>query len=250
MKRKKSEDSDESKARKKREAESKEGRVNRRGFFTEGLRNLLRPVGDVIEQRLDEFEASGWVESEDRDRPRHTSVGSDRAVPGPHAPQGHWLRPPGALPEEEFLETCVTSGQCVSACPVSAIRPAASSDSLFEGKPIIEAQLQACVVCQDLACMQVCPTGALSVVSAEAIRMGTAEVSEETCVRPQGEDCQICVDKCPLGPRAIDIPTLGGEVVVAIDGCVGCGVCEMYCPTEPRAIVIRPREEIQRSAAG
>ncbi|MAG93077.1 MAG: hypothetical protein CMJ48_04945 [Planctomycetaceae bacterium] len=243
MKPKNSGDTEPRSGSEKGDSKEKGDHVNRRGFFTEGLRHLLRPVGDIIEQRLDNMESDGWVEPESPKRSQGYSSSGQREVPGPHAPTGSWLRPPGALAEDEFLETCVTSGQCVSACPVSAIRPAASHDSLFEGKPIIEARLQACVVCQDLACMTVCPTGALTPVSAEEIRMGTAKVSEDTCVRSQGEDCQICVDKCPLGPRAIDIPSFGAEVVVA-DGCVGCGVCEMYCPTEPPAIVVRPLEVV------
>jgi ferredoxin-type protein NapG len=98
-------------------------------------------------------------------------------------------------------------------------------------------------MCDDLSCTKDCPSGALQPVSAENVDMGIAEVDPELCVRRQGEDCQICVDKCPVGPLAIDIPDLGGEVEVKVDGCTGCGVCQMYCPTDPRAIVVRPRED-------
>ena len=94
--------------------------------------------------------------------------------------------------------------------------------------------------------MKACPTGALQLVPATDIDMGVAEVDVQICVRSEGEDCQICVDKCPIGPRAIDIlrgdPSESeGDVKVYTDGCTGCGVCQMYCPTEPRAIVVRPR---------
>ena len=70
--------------------------------------------------------------------------------------------------------------------------------------------------------------------------MGLAVVRRDVCVRGQGEECQICVDKCPLGSAAIHIPYFGAEITVNPDGCTGCGVCEMYCPTEPKAIVIEP----------
>ena len=59
--------------------------------------------------------------------------------------------------------------------------------------------------------------------------------------RTRGEDCQICVDKCPLGVAALDIASPGGPVVVKA-ACVGCGVCEMYCPTQPKAIVVETLE--------
>jgi NAD-dependent dihydropyrimidine dehydrogenase PreA subunit len=127
----------------------------------------------------------------------------------------------------------------VEACPVAAIKPAWSDDPLRDRKPIVEARLQACVVCDDLSCMRACPSGALRVLPREEIRMGTAVVDPAKCLRSQGEDCQICVDKCPLGARAIEIPSFGEAVLVHAQGCVGCGVCEMWCPTDPAAIVVR-----------
>jgi ferredoxin-type protein NapG len=126
----------------------------------------------------------------------------------------------------------------VQACPVSAIRLVWSGDPLLNGKPAIEPEIQACVLCPDLSCMKACPTGALQPVARQEIRMGTAAVLPERCVRTTGEDCRICVEKCPVGPAAIDIPYEGAEVSVMPDACTGCGVCEMACPVQPRAIVV------------
>jgi len=131
----------------------------------------------------------------------------------------------------------------VSACPVAAIKVTMDPDPMKEGRPFIDPQSQACVVCDDLSCMKVCPSSALVSIAREDIRMGLAEVDEAFCVRTQGEDCQICVDKCPLGESAITISYFGGPVEVLDPGCTGCGVCEMYCPTEPKAIVVRPLSE-------
>jgi NAD-dependent dihydropyrimidine dehydrogenase PreA subunit len=72
--------------------------------------------------------------------------------------------------------------------------------------------------------------------------MGLAVLDPAICLRGKGEDCQVCVDKCPV-PRAISIPYQGGPVIVHDPGCVGCGVCEMYCPTAPKAIVVVPESE-------
>ncbi len=47
------------------------------------------------------------------------------------------------------------------------------------------------------------------------------------------------VNQCPPRP-AIRLDKLagGGALPVVLDGCVGCGVCEMICPVDPAAIVI------------
>ena len=221
--------------------------VGRRGFFTEGFRHMMKPLANLVEQRLQHL-SDVADETERASNPSPPSYSSEhRYTSYPSGEPGSqiFLRPPGALPEEDFLQTCTASGRCIESCPVAAIKPAWSDDPLKDRRPVIEARSQACVVCQDLSCMSACPSGALQPMSANAIRMGEAIVSESTCVRSEGEDCQICVDKCPLGPLAIDIPDLGGEVVVHTDGCVGCGVCEMYCPTDPKAIVIEPTESIE-----
>ena len=215
--------------------------VNRRSFFTEGFRHMLKPLADVVEARLDKANLPDWEEYErGKDSYHPPSPDEARFSPLPDRPV---LRPPGALGEDQFLQTCMVSGQCVSSCPVSAIKVTMDPDPMKEGRPFIDPQDQACVVCEDLSCMKVCPSGALLPVAREDIRMGMAEVDDAICVRTQGEDCQICVDKCPLGESAITISYFGGPVEILDPGCTGCGVCEMYCPTEPRAVVVRPLPE-------
>ena len=209
--------------------------VHRRGFFTEGLRHLLRPLADIVEDRLQKV----GVPMDDDDDVAYPG-GPRESLGSVEVPDRPILRPPGALPGEEFLDRCLSSGQCVSVCPVAAIKLARSEDPRLDDKPFIDPEVQACVVCEDLSCMQVCPSGALVPLPKEEICMGIAVLREDICVRGQGEDCQICVDKCPLGTRAIDIAYPGGRVEVHADGCTGCGVCQMYCPTEPRAIVVEP----------
>jgi len=229
-------------AEKERSDEPEKDRFHRRGFFTEGFRQLLRPLAEIVEQRLERLEFPKELTGGASRRSTGSRSGSAGAGPagwtrGSDSAR-ELLRPPGALPEAEFLERCAGTGACVSACPVSAIKLMASDDPAKTGKPAIDPAAQACVVCDDLSCMKACPTGALRLVSREEIRMGLARLKPDICVRTNGEDCQICVDKCPLGKSAIEIPYEGAAVEVK-DGCTGCGVCEMYCPTEPKAIVIR-----------
>ena len=224
---------------------SEDSAVHRRGFFTEGFRHLLRPLADMVERRMQSFDPSIWEEpgasssiwdgSEDESP---YSMYSDYEPP----PEPKHLRPPGALPEDEFLARCTSSNHCVQACPVSAIRLVWSGDSNLNGKPAIEPEVQACVLCEDLSCMKACPTGALQAVPREEIRVGLAVLKRDHCLRAHGEDCRICVDKCPLGRRAIEVPYSGSDVSVNPDGCVGCGVCEMYCPAQPRAIIVERQD--------
>jgi ferredoxin-type protein NapG len=190
---------------------------DRRGFFRAGLGRLLRPVAGYIEKRL----------------------------PAELLDARPLLRPPGALPETAFLDTCHRCGRCAEACPASAIALIASMDDRIDGTPHVVPSHQACVICDDLSCMKVCPSGALRLCAAHEIRMGLAVVDHETCLRSDGEDCTICVEQCPIGTDAIHVDDSGAVVVIDPTatgrGCTGCGVCEQQCPTRPtRAIFVQP----------
>ncbi len=148
------------------------------------------------------------------------------------------LRPPGAVTEAVFGATCQRSGECVTACPVHALRPLRSPDPARDGTPYLVPSQRACVVCEDLSCMKACPSGALTLVPKEAIRIGLASVHHGDCRRSFGEPCRECIDRCPLGSAAIGLDA-AGRVEVRSPGCIGCGVCEYYCPTAPRAITIQ-----------
>lgn len=185
---------------------------DRRAMFLRGLRRLMEPVADFIEQRID--------------------------VPIPLPVMRSVLRPPGALPEKQFLDTCYRCGNCIDVCPAKAIRPLTGGNVESTGTPYIDPDLSACVICDELACMKACPSGGLKLVDPAMIRMGRAVVEMSVCVRTHGESCSLCVDKCPVGWSAIEIGEVG-EITVK-PGCVGCGVCQFYCPTLPKAIRVEP----------
>jgi ferredoxin-type protein NapG len=191
---------------------------SRRRFFAAGLKALF--------DRVDEAS----------DRVRHLLP---NAAGKPATRARPLLRPPGALPEATFKETCERSGKCVAACPVQAIQLLRSAERELDGTPHLVPSQRACVVCDDLSCMKACPTGALSFVPREQIAIGFAVVDHQRCLRGFGESCRECVDRCPLAATAIGLDERGRVQVRA--GCVGCGVCELYCPTTPRSITIEPR---------
>ena len=189
--------------------------TGRRGFFKEALNQLIQPVAEFLDDRVGDHLLTEEL--------------SERAI----------LRPPGALPEAEFLETCHRCGNCVKNCPANAILPLQSTQSDIANTPYIDPDEQPCVICDSLACMYVCPSGALQTVYAEDIRMGLAVFSADTCLRTKEVDCTYCVDTCPIGDDAIRL-TPDGFIEVLDPGCSGCGVCQYACPTSPKSIVIEP----------
>lgn len=191
--------------------------VDRRRFFRLGLSELLRPLASAAKPLERMAREIGKLDQ-----------------PIPSRPQV-WLRPPGSLPEAKFRETCSRSGDCVRVCPAKAIR-------LEPGKagrvPYIDADAAACVVCTGLQCMSACPSGALKPTSINDIDMGTAVWHSASCLRTNGQECTICVDKCPLGSAAIELKF--GQIAVKPLGCIGCGVCQLECPTSPKSITVIP----------
>jgi MauM/NapG family ferredoxin protein len=184
-------------------------RHDRRAFFRQFLRRVVEPAVELAEKVL------------------------------PFPPHRAFLRPPGALAERAFLDTCYRCGNCADVCPAQAIFSFRGADEELRGTPFIDPGQQPCLVCDGLQCMHACPSGALRPVPLEQIRMGLAQVNEQTCVRSQGEDCRKCVEICPLGEKAIRLDA-DGWVEVLAHGCIGCGICQRACPTSPAAIAVRP----------
>jgi len=160
--------------------------IDRRRFFRRGLQELIKPLVEAITPLEQAANHIGSMEQR---------IAKAKPLP---APKTTWLRPPGALAEDLLQTTCVQSGECVNVCPARCI----SLDVVGEkgdGLPFIDVNHMPCVVCDGLYCMHACPTGALVPTPLADIDMGTARWRESTCVRSQGEDCTICVDRCPLG---------------------------------------------------
>jgi ferredoxin len=206
--------------------------LDRRRFFRMGLREILKPLANAaepIERALRELDSLD------------SKIGGPTPPPSPSSRSlPIFLRPPGALDEQAFRETCSRCGVCVAVCPADAIK-IDSSGALANGAPYIVAAEAPCVACDGLHCMQNCPSGALRFTPLVEIDCGTAEWKPNLCTRTTiGDDCRICVDQCPLGSAALVLDE-AGRVKVIEDGCIGCGVCEHYCPTEPKSIVVIPK---------
>lgn len=159
------------------------------------------------------------------------------------------VRPPGSVPEKEFLELCIRCGECFKVCPNSVLQPLGFQQGL-EGlwTPHVAADWAGCEPSCN-ACGQACPTGAIRPLPLEekkAARMGLAVVNEKTCLPWTGnEACQLCVDECAAaGYDAIEFirvhsaPDESGKSLAGLGflapkvdplKCVGCGLCQMRC---------------------
>jgi len=151
------------------------------------------------------------------------------------------LRPPGALPEADFLAACVRCGLCVRDCPYDTLKLAELGDSVATGTPYFEARKIPCEMCDDIPCVVACPTGALDreLTDIEDARMGLAVlIDQETCLNFLGLRCDVCYRVCPVIDEAITLERIHNPrsdrhalflPTVHSEHCTGCGKCEQAC---------------------
>lgn len=154
--------------------------------------------------------------------------------------QENLVRPPGALPEDRFLQTCIACQECVRICPSMALRPAFLEGGLTSiGTPYLASRQGACSFisgCPQL-CAQVCPVGAIRPIPVSEMKSGVARVDHKACLAwDQGEKCLVCVEAC-LSDAA---KSINGRVIVDAEKCIGCGRCESGCPVPGSAIRVYP----------
>ena len=176
------------------------------------------------------------------------------------------IRPPGALPEREFLGACVRCGLCVRDCPPQNLKLSTWGSGLAAdvaiGTPYFEARDIPCEMCEDIPCVKACPTGALdhALTDITEARMGTAVlIDEENCLNFLGLRCDVCYRVCPVIDQAITLERIHNPrsdrhamllPTVHSEYCTGCGKCEKACvlPGES-AIKVLPIKLAQGSKA-
>jgi ferredoxin-type protein NapG len=174
------------------------------------------------------------------------------------------LRPPGALPEKEFIASCIKCGMCVEACPYDALDLAKPGDNKPIGTPYFTPRTNPCFMCKDIPCVPVCPTDSLDKtlvsdkdesgelkLNINLAKMGLAVIDRETCIAYSGIQCDACYRECPLIDKAlteayIRIERTGKHAmrapVVHSEACTGCGRCENACITRKASIFVLPRD--------
>lgn len=128
------------------------------------------------------------------------------------------IRPPGALPEPQFLSRCIKCSQCMRICPTNVIQPGGIEGGLENlWTPTLNNRIGSSG-CQlnCVACGQVCPTAAIRPITlaeklgteefadAGPIKIGTAFFDRNRCLPwAMGRPCIVCEENCPLSPKAI-----------------------------------------------
>lgn len=215
---------------------------SRRDFFAEAVRKLGEKAADRVLNQISKVEGVWKPPSPPSDHQQATDdpapLPADRAAGFYDRP---WFRPPGAVPEAEFLDMCSRCRKCVDVCPVFCIVPAQKHMGAPLGTPILFPNEAPCTLCGD--CMDICPSGALLPVPKEFVRIGLAHISEQTCIAYGEDHCTKCHEACPVLPNAVVFPDdyPGTSPIVDPALCTGCGLCVPSCPTTPKSIEVRLR---------
>jgi MauM/NapG family ferredoxin protein len=162
------------------------------------------------------------------------------------------IRPPGALPEADFLDKCIRCSECMKVCPTGVLQPAVFEAGLAGlWTPTLRTRVSFCELkCR--MCSEVCPTDAIAKITLpvkQQLQIGLAAVVNDRCLPiSYAEPCTACYDVCPVTPKAI---WLADATVVANGGhrrtlkqphvdakyCIGCGACEHKCPVPGEAAI-------------
>ncbi len=166
----------------------------------------------------------------------------------------HWIRPPYALDELEFLLACTRCGDCIDACPHQVIFPLPARLGVqVAATPALDLVNKGCHLCEDWPCVTACERHALRHFDAEpeddepgreAIGepdlpfIALARVDPQTCLPYSGPECGACRGVCPVPGAMIweqERPRIDP------DPCTGCALCREACIVEPKAIRIQSK---------
>jgi MauM/NapG family ferredoxin protein len=147
------------------------------------------------------------------------------------------LRPPGAIPESDFLATCNRCSRCVKVCPTGGLVPMSLASGIMAYEtPELIPRKGCCDLC--MLCSRVCPTGAIRPIKTEEVKIGVARLDELSCLAwAQGKACLICKERCPANAIVIDDSK---RPYIDVQNCIGCGACENACPLEEAAVKVVP----------
>ena len=234
--------------------------LSRRGFVAAGVVGAAA----AVTTRVADYASADYASADhaSADRASADRASADRASANNSDQATRPLRPPGSVPEREFLDLCIRCGECFKVCPGPVLQPAGLEHGLESlWTPVATPEHAGCH--QDCNfCTQVCPTGAiqpLDLFVKREVHMGLAHINEQTCLPfddENREDCNLCYIECEqAGYHAIEMRPLALPVdraeleaqgfsdyvidemstiqapYVDPDKCTGCGICTYRCHT-------------------
>lgn len=136
------------------------------------------------------------------------------------------VRPPWALEEAGFVDSCTRCFNCAQACPSHLIVKGEG------GFPKMSFLRQGCDYCE--ACVQACPEIALSFTQQNQQQpWQQLAIINQNCFSARGIICRSCSEVCES--QAIEFKLLVGgasQVSIKTATCNGCGECIHVCPAE------------------
>jgi len=167
----------------------------------------------------------------------------------------HWIRPPFALDELDFLLACTRCRECIDACPAGVVFALpARLGAQFADTPALDLLNKACLLCADWPCVKACAPGALRLPESpprrkkrppkiSPPRLATVRIHTGTCLPYLGPECGACRDSCPIDGALVwemERPHIDPAQ------CTGCAQCRLACIAEPKAIVVASVSESAR----
>ena len=208
--------------------------TDRRNFFKHGITRVAKAASDAIEHKV-ELKAK------------------------------HWIRPPFARPELDFLLNCSRCGDCIDACPHGVIFPLPiRRGAEVAATPAMDILNKGCHLCADWPCVVACKDQALLFPSVAPVDetdaaetatdapvdlvaeikfpaaldcppLAKSKVNTTACLPYTGPECGACKGSCPV-PDTLVWQSEKPDIVQ--DNCIGCGLCREACITNPKAIEI------------
>jgi ferredoxin-type protein NapG len=165
----------------------------------------------------------------------------------------HWIRPPYALNELDFILACTRCDKCVEACPHGVIFKLPSRlGARVMGTPALDLINKGCHLCDDWPCVVACEPGALKIpeIAEDEVQdlpiLSRAEINTDSCLPYSGPECGACEASCPV-PGALKWDMT--RPLIDPEHCTGCGLCREICIVDPSAVIIHSLHHQQESHA-
>jgi len=157
------------------------------------------------------------------------------------------IRPPGSLPEDQFVAVCTGCGECLKVCPNNALQSTlleAGLAGLYTPRLVPRIGY-----CEEFCnfCGRICPTEAIRPLPIEEkrlLQMGVAHIDKTRCIAWDTEKiCLVCNEQCSY------LAIIGDDKkrpIIKEEKCTGCGICENKCPVDGESAIVVYASGVQK----